>query len=178
MSVGQDRPNLQFAVRGLASKMLGPTHQSWQQLIHLVQYMSRTEEYHLVSWKTPRGISNLHQSIGTVHLILTVLAQLLRSRNIYLKSLVTAIAQKTKALGNQHRQELCFSMDRSYIHFQGTRKVAFFSGEAEYYAGASAASDSILLKEATVLDRKKSGETCIWRNHLEARCRKSEAFAD
>ena len=31
--------------------------------MHLVQYMSKTEGYHLVYRKTPRGISNLHQSI-------------------------------------------------------------------------------------------------------------------
>ena len=61
--VGQDRPDLQFAVRGLASKMSGPTHHSWKQLVHLVQYMSKTEGYHLVYRKTPRRISNLHQSI-------------------------------------------------------------------------------------------------------------------
>ena len=61
--VGQDRPDLQIAVRGLASKMSEPTHHSWKQLIHLVQYMARTEGYHLVYRKTPRGISNLRQSI-------------------------------------------------------------------------------------------------------------------
>ena len=103
--VGQDRPDLQFAVRGLASKMSEPTHHSWKQLIHLVQYMSRTERYHLVYRKTPRGISDLHQSIrnGSFDLV-----QLLRNGNTCLKSLVTATGQETKALGNQRHQELCF----------------------------------------------------------------------
>ena len=40
-------------------------------------------------------------------------------------------------------------MDSASTHFQGTIKsVSLSSGEAEYYAGASAASDSILLQEA------------------------------
>ena len=61
--VGQDRPDMQFAVRGLAPKMSEPTHSSWKHLVHLVQYMSRTEGYHLVYRKTPRGLSNLHDSV-------------------------------------------------------------------------------------------------------------------
>ena len=54
---------MQFAVRGLASKMSEPTHAAWKQLVHLVQYIARTEGYHLVHRKTPRGLSNLHDSI-------------------------------------------------------------------------------------------------------------------
>ena len=54
---------MQFAVRGLAPKMSEPTHSAWKHLVHLVQYMSRTEGYHLVYRKTPRGLSNLHDSI-------------------------------------------------------------------------------------------------------------------
>ena len=61
--VGQDRPDMQFAVRGLASKMSEPTHAAGKQLVHLVQYMSRTAGYYLVYRKTPRGLSNLHDSI-------------------------------------------------------------------------------------------------------------------
>ena len=39
-------------------------------------------------------------------------------------------------------------MAKSSIHSRNQKSVALSSGEAEYYAGASAASDSILLKEA------------------------------
>ena len=61
--IGQDRPDMQFAVRGLASKMSEPTHLAYKHLVHLVQYMTKTEGYHLVYGKTPRGLSNLHDGV-------------------------------------------------------------------------------------------------------------------
>ena len=54
---------MQFAVRGLASKMSEPTHSAYKHLVHLVQYMAKTEGYHLVYRKTPPRTSNLHESI-------------------------------------------------------------------------------------------------------------------
>ena len=144
--VGQDRPDLQFAVRGLASKMSGPTHHSWKQLVHLVQYMSKTEGYHLVYRKTPRGISNLHQSIrsGSFDFSTVVEKQ---------EHLLEVFSDSDWAGNKSSRKSTSsgtMSLDGQVIYTfsRNQKSVALSSGEAEYYAGASAASDSILLKEA------------------------------
>ena len=144
--VGQDRPDLQFAVRGLASKMSGPTHHSWKQLVHLVQYMSKTEGYHLVYRKTPRGISNLHQSIRNGSFDFSTVAE-------KQEHLLEVFSDSDRA-GNKSSRKSTSSgtmfLDGQVIYTfsRNQKSVALSSGEAEYYAGASAASDSILLKEA------------------------------
>ena len=147
--VGQDRPDLQFAVRGLASKMSGPTHHSWKQLVHLVQYMSKTEGYHLVYRKTPRGISNLHQSIRNGSFDFSMVAE---KQEHSLE--VFSDSDWADWAGNKSSRKSTSSgtmfLDGQVIctFSRNQQSVALSSGEAEYYAGASAASDSILLKEA------------------------------
>ena len=144
--VGQDRPDLQFAVRGLASKMPGPTHHSWKQLVHLVQYMSKTEGYHLVYRKTPRGISNLHQSIRNGSFDFSMVAEK--------QEHLLEVFSDSDWAGNKSSRKSTSSgtmfLDGQVIYTfsRNQKSVALSSGEAEYYAGASAASDSILLKEA------------------------------
>ena len=144
--VGQDRPDLQFAVRGLASKMSGPTHHSWKQLVHLVQYMSKTEGYHLVYRKTPRGISNLHQSIRNGSFDFSMVAEK--------QEHLLEVFSDSDWAGNKSSRKSTSSgtmfLDGQVIYTfsRNQKSVALSSGEAEYYAGASAASDSILLKEA------------------------------
>ena len=144
--VGQDRPDLQFAVRGLASKMSGPTHHSWKQLVHLVQYMSKTEGYHLVYRKTPRGISNLHQSIRNGSFDFSTVAEK--------QEHLLEVFSDSDWAGNKSSRKSTSSgtmfLDGQVIYTfsRNQKSVALSSGEAEYYAGASAASDSILLKEA------------------------------
>ena len=144
--VGQDRPDLQFAVRGLASKMSGPTHYSWKQLVHLVQYMSKTEGYHLVYRKTPRGISNLHQSIRNGSFDFSTVAEK--------QEHLLEVFSDSDWAGNKSSRKSASSgtmfLDGQVIYTfsRNQKSVALSSGEAEYYAGASAASDSILLKEA------------------------------
>ena len=66
LHIGQDRPDMQFAVRGLASKMWEPTHSAYKHLVHLVQYMAKTEGYHLVYRKTPRGLAIFTSRLRTV----------------------------------------------------------------------------------------------------------------
>ena len=144
--VGQDRPGLQFAVRGLASKMSGPTHHSWKQLVHLVQYMSKTEGYHLVYRKTPRGISNLHQNIRNGSFDFSTVAEK--------QEHLLEVFSDSDWAGNKSSRKSTSSgtmfLDGQVIYTfsRNQKSVALSSGEAEYYAGASAASDSILLKEA------------------------------
>ena len=144
--VGQDRPDLQFAVRGLASKMSGPTHHSWKQLVHLLQYMSKTEGYHLVYRKTPRGISNLHQSIRNGSFDFSTVAEK--------QEHLLEVFSDSDWAGNKSSRKSTSSgttfLDGQVIYTfsRNQKSVALSSGEAEYYAGASAASDSILLKEA------------------------------
>ena len=144
--VGQDRPDLQFAVRGLASKMSGPTHHSWKQLVHLVQCMSKTEGYHLVYRKTPRGISNLHQSIRNGSFDFSTVAEK--------QEHLLEVFSDSDWAGNKSSRKSTSSgtmiLDGQVIYTfsRNQKSVALSSGEAEYYAGASAASDSILLKEA------------------------------
>ena len=144
--VGQDRPDLQFAVRGLASKMSGPTHHSWKQLVDLVQYMSKTEGYHLVYRKTPRGISNLHQSIRNGSFDFSMVAEK--------QEHLLEVFSDSDWAGNKSSRKSTSSgsmfLDGQVIYTfsRNQKSVALSSGEAEYYAGASAASDSILLKEA------------------------------
>ena len=41
LCVGQDRLDMQCAVRGLASKMSEPTHAAWKQLVHLAHVKDR-----------------------------------------------------------------------------------------------------------------------------------------
>ena len=144
--VGQDRPDLQFAVRGLASKMSGPTHHSWKQLVHLVQYMVKTEGYHLVYRKTPRGISNLHQSIRNGSFDFSMVGEK--------QEHLLEVFSDSDWAGNKSSRKSTSSgtmfLDGQVIYTfsRNQKSVALSSGEAEYYAGASAASDSILLKEA------------------------------
>ena len=144
--ISQDRPDMQFSVRGLASKMSEPTFASYKALVHLVQYMSRTEGYHLVYRKTPRGTSQMNDSIrngsydfsGTSpkeHHLLEVFSD---SDWAGRKDSRRSTSSGTVFLDGQ----LIYSFSRSQ------KSVSLSSGEAEYYAGASAASDSILLKEA------------------------------
>ena len=144
--VGQDRPDLQFAVRGLASKMSGPTYQSWKQLVHLVQYMSKTEGYHLVYRKTPRGISNLHQSIRNGSFDFSLVAE---KQEHLLEVFSDSDWAGSKSTRKSTSSGTMFLDGQVIYTFSRNQKsVALSSGEAEYYAGASAASDSILLKEA------------------------------
>ena len=144
--VGQDRPDLQFAVRGLASKMSSPTHHSWKQLVHLVQYMSKTEAYHLVYRKTPRGISNLHNSIRNGTFDFSMVAE---KQEHLLEVFSDSDWAGSKSTRKSTSSGTMFLDGQVIYTFSRNQKsVALSSGEAEYYAGASAASDSILLKEA------------------------------
>ena len=161
--VGQDRPDLQFAVRGLASKMSGPTHHSWKQLVHLVQYMSKTEGYHLVYRKTPRGISNLHQSIRNGSFDFSTVAEK--------QEHLLEVFSDSDWAGNKSSRKSTSSgtmfLDGQVIYTfsRNQKSVALSSGEAEYYAGASAASDSILLKEAIQF---LTGRTCKVNLYLDS----------
>ena len=62
-------------------------------------------------------------------------------------------------------------MDRSYIHLISTsqKSVALSSGEAEHYAGASAASDSMLLKEAVQFLTRKRCQVHLYLDSSAAR---------
>ena len=104
---------MQFAVRGLASKMSEPTHAAWKQLVHLVQYIARTEGYHLVHRKTPRGLSNLHDSIrnGSYDFTGTTPKEY-RFLEIFSDSDWAG-----------HHQELSVLMESASTHFQGTRNL-------------------------------------------------------
>ena len=146
--VGQDRPDLQFAVavRGLASKMSGPTHHSWKQLVHLVQYMSKTEGYHLVYRKTPRGISNLHQSIRNGSFDFSTVAE--KQEHLLEVFSDSDWAGNKSSIKSTSSGTMFLDGQVIYTFSRNQKSVALSSGEAEYYAGASAASDSILLKEA------------------------------
>ena len=161
--VGQDRPDLQFAVRGLASKMSGPTHHSWKQLVHLVQYMSKTEGYHLVYRKTPRGISNLRQSIRNGSFDFSTVAEK--------QEHLLEVFSDSDWAGNKSSRKSTSSgtmfLDGQVIYTfsRNQKSVALSSGEAEYYAGASAASDSILLKEAIQF---LTGRTCKVNLYLDS----------
>ena len=126
--------------------MSGPTHHSWKQLVHLVQYMSKTEGYHLVYRKTPRGISNLHQSIRNGSFDFSTVAEK--------QEHLLEVFSDSDWAGNKSSRKSTSSgtmfLDGQVIYTfsRNQKSVALSSGEAEYYAGASAASDSILLKEA------------------------------
>ena len=144
--VCQDRPDLQFAVRGLASKMSLPTFAAKKQLIHVVQYMTKTDGYHCTYRKTPRGMSNLNESIrnGTYdfsqvkpkeHHLLEVYSD---SDWAGQKDSRRSTSSGTVFLDSQ----LIYAFSRTQ------RSISLSSGEAEYYAAASSASDSLLLKEA------------------------------
>ena len=161
--VGQDRPDLQFAVRGLASRMSEPTYGSWKHLIHLVQYMSKTEGYHLVYRKTPRGLSNLHESIRNGSYDFTGV----ESKEYHLLEVFSDSdwagkkdTRRSTSSGNVFLDgQVIYSFSRSQ------KTVSLSSGEAEYYAAASAASDSILLKEAIQF---LTGKRCVVHLHLDS----------
>ena len=161
--VGQDRPDLPFAVRGLASKISEPTYGSWKHLIHLVQYMSKTEGYHLVYRKTPRGLSNLHESIRNGSYDFTGV----EPKEYHLLEVFSDSdwagkkdTRRSTSSGNVFLDgQVIYSFSRSQ------KTVSLSSGEAEYYAGASAASDSILLKEAVQF---LTGKRCVTHLHLDS----------
>ena len=114
--------------------------------MHLVQYMSKTEGYHLVYRKTPRGISNLHQSIRNGSFDFSTVAEK--------QEHLLEVFSDSDWAGNKSSRKSTSSgtmfLDGQVIYTfsRNQKSVALSSGEAEYYAGASAASDSILLKEA------------------------------
>ena len=115
--------------------------------MHLVQYMSKTEGYHLVYRKTPRrGISNLHQSIRNGSFDFSMVADK--------QEHLLEVFSDSDWAGNKSSRKATSSgtmfLDGQVIYTfsRNQKSVALSSGEAEYYAGASAASDSILLKEA------------------------------
>ena len=144
--IGQDRPDMQFAVRGLASKMSEPTHSAYKHLVHLVQYMAKTEGYHLVYRKTPRGLSNLHESIrnGSYDFSTTPVKE---------HHLLEVFSDSDWAGRKDTRRStssgtIFLDGQCIYSFSKNQKSVSLSSGEAEYYAGASAASDSILLQEA------------------------------
>ena len=144
--IGQDRPDVQFAVRGLASKMSEPTHSAQKHLVHLVQYMAKTEGYHLVYRKTPRGLSNLHESIRNgSYAFSTTPAKDHHLLEVFSDSdwAGRQDTRRSTSSGTIFLDGQCF-----YSFSRNQKSVSLSSGEAEYYAGASAASDSILLQEA------------------------------
>ena len=114
--------------------------------MHLVQYMSKTEGYHLVYRKTPRGISNLHQNIRNGSFDFSTVAEK--------QEHLLEVFSDSDWAGNKSSRKSTSSgtmfLDGQVIYTfsRNQKSVALSSGEAEYYAGASAASDSILLKEA------------------------------
>ena len=143
--VGQDRPDMQFAVRGLASKMSEPTHAAWKQLVHLVQYMSRTEGYHLVFRKAPRGLSNLHDSIRNGSYDFTGVTP--KEHHLLEVFSDSDWAGRKDTRRSTSSGSVCLDGQCSYSFSRNQKSVSLSSGEAEYYAGASAASDSILYRK-------------------------------
>ena len=129
---------MQFAVRGLASKMWEPTHSAYKHLVHLVQYMAKTEGYHLVYRKTPRGLSNLHESIrnGSYDFSTTPVKE---------HHLLEVFSDSDWAGRKDTRRStssgtILLDGQCIYSFSRNQKSVSLSSGEAEYYAGASAAS--------------------------------------
>ena len=165
--VGQDRPDMQFAVRGLASKMSEPTHSAWKHLVHLVQYMSRTEGYHLVYRKTPRGLSNLHDSIRNGSYDFTGITP--KEHHLLEVFSDSDWAGKKDTGRSTSSGIVCLDGQCIYSFSRNQKSVSLSCGEAEYYAGASEASDSILLQEAIQFVTRKSCKVHLYMDSSAAR---------
>ena len=126
--------------------MSEPTHSAQKHLVHLVQYMAKTEGYHLVYRKTPRGLSNLHESIrnGSFDFSTTP------AKDHHLLEVFSDSDWAGRKDTRRSTSSGTIFLDGQCIYSfsRNQKSVSLSSGEAEYYAGASAASDSILLQEA------------------------------
>ena len=116
--------------------------------------MSRTEGYRLVYRKTPRGLSNLHDSIRNGSNDFTGTTP----KEYHLSEVFSDSdwAGRKDTRRSTSSGIVCLDGQCIYSFSRNQKSVSLSSGDAEYYAGASAASNSILLQEAEKFLTRKS----------------------
>ena len=137
--------------------------------MHIVQYMSKTEGYHPAHTKYPKKSSNLHELHESIRNGRCDFTGMEPKKHHYLEIYNDSDWAGKKDTRRSASAGTIFSDGQViYTFFKEPEKrksVALSSGEAEYYAGTSAASRSILRMEALPFF---AGKRCQVQLHLDS----------
>ena len=165
--MAQDRPDIQFSIRGLSSKMSTPTHKVYKHLVHTVMCLRKAKDYHMVYRKTPRGMSHLREAVRSgSHDYSSVVDSQEHCVECNSDSDWAGCkgTRKSTSSGNMFLDgQLLYSFSRTQ------KTVALSSGEAEYYASASSASDAVLVKEVVEFLSQKKAQLHLFLDSSAAR---------
>ena len=151
--VSGDRPDTQFFIKELASKLQTPTKGSMQSLVNLIGYMVSTKDYHLVMTGTNPSRSFRHRAEG-----LSDAPWHEEKKGIWLLE----VATDSDWSGNRETRSStsCGSiyLGGNWIHsYSRTQKlITLSSTEAEFVALVGGASEGLLLK--AVIQHLVNGE--------------------
>ena len=143
--VAHDRPDIQFAVRSLASFLQVATRKNWKHLEHLTLYLLGTQEYCFAYQGNAPGTSTLREHPENQE------ATEFMEKKIHLLE----VFSDSDWAGDRTTRKSCsgsvFFLNGEYIfsYSRTQRSVTLSSAEAEYYALTGAASEALGLQEAT-----------------------------
>ena len=143
--VAHDRPDIQFAVRSLASFLQVATRKNWKHLEHLTLYLLGTQDYCFAYQGNTPGTSTLHDYPENQE------ATEFMDKKIHLLE----VFSDSDWAGDRTTRKSCsgsvFFLNGEYIfsYSRTQRSVTLSSAEAEYYALTGATSEALGLQEAT-----------------------------
>ena len=143
--MAHDRPDIQFAVRSLASFLQVATRKNWKHLEHLTLYLLGTQDYCFAYQGNAPGTSTLHDYPENQEAIEFM------DKKIHLLE----VFSDSDWAGDRTTRKSCsgsvFFLNGEYIfsYSRTQRSVTLSSAEAEYYALTGATSEALGLQEAT-----------------------------